>query len=195
MDQGLLHRRVGGLDQVHLFLKDTLAENVFVVELVVHKSQVDVVGVQDAVQLRGLMGADVEIQHRPTVDELPIKRRQQGHVHAVGAADGEQRPLPPPLKQAGLLPQRHHPLRNGDEVGPLWGELDLFKSLAAENQRAVQFLFQQLEPVAHRRLGEKESIRCFGNALGTDNGEKHLDIGQIHTNASLAPGNESVKSY
>ena len=79
MDQGLLHRRVGGLDQVHLFLKDTLAENVFVVELVVHKSQVDVVGVQDAVQLRGLMGADVEIQHRPTAvsyTHLDVYKRQ-----------------------------------------------------------------------------------------------------------------------
>ena len=180
VDQGLGHLRLGGLHQVEFFLKDLLADDVFVMQVVEHEGHVDVVVVQDAVQLCRLVGAHVQVHDGVGSHQLPVKGGQQRHVDAVGAAHREQHPVPAALQQPGLLPKGEHPLSDGDELRPLWGQLDLLEPLAAGDERKVQLLFQHLEPVADGGLGEKQGLCGFGDALCVDDGQKHFHIGQIH---------------
>ena len=113
-------------------------------QVVVHKPDVNVVAVQYAVELRGLMGMDVQVNGAVRCLHLPVEACKKGDIQAVRASDGQQGAVPVPGQCLGFLPQGYVPLRNGYELTAFGGELNIFKSLFADNQREPQLLFKGL---------------------------------------------------
>ena len=74
----------------------------------------------------------------------------------------------------------------GNKIHAFRSQLDLLEPLAAQDQGAVELLFQQLQPVAHRRLGEKQRLRRF-EMLFVLTMERNISTSaRIHTNALLS---------
>ena len=89
----------------------------FVVELIVHEGQVDVVGRPEGCTAPETGGCGHSGQSGPAVDQLPVEGGQKGHVHTVRTADGQQGPLPPPAWSSRVSFQRgHHPLGDGNKI-------------------------------------------------------------------------------
>ena len=113
-------------------------------QVVIYKTNVDVVAVQYAVELRGLVGMDVQINGTAGGLHLPVEACKQGDVQTVRASDGQKSAVSVLGQYLGFLPQGYVPLGDGYKLAAFGGELNVFKPFFPDNQREAQLLFFSL---------------------------------------------------
>lgn len=138
------------------------------------KAQIGFVLLDEVVNILGMGRKDAQMEIANVLMQKIGNARYSLSVETTQGGNGKDRPLV--LHVLGLFPKALHLIGNGEEIFSCLSQAQRFHALAPFDQRQMEALFQLLQALAHRRLGNIQALCRLGNVERPGDHNKNADI-------------------